>query len=111
MLRERKAGRDPGPGPAANEPPATGQLRAEPLHPNRLRLVGEADETTRAAFEAALRGMSNGGDLHLDLAELAFIDVAGVGSLVELASTMRPHGRLVVHQPPPALRRILDLLW
>ena len=51
-----------------------------------------------------------GHEIHVDLAALRFIDVGGVRELVRLARP-RPAPRLVLHDPPPLLRRLIFLLW
>lgn len=74
------------------------------------RLVGEVDLLSRAAFETALSTLPTGRDITLRLDGLKFIDVAGVRALAELSTRLAP-GRLILHDPPTPLRRILRLWW
>ncbi|MEV1286464.1 STAS domain-containing protein [Micromonospora sp. NPDC049679] len=77
-----------------------------------LRLVGEVDCATRHILDAALETMlGDAGDVHLDLTELTFIDVGGATSLVLWASRLRGGRRMILHDPPYELRRIIDMLW
>lgn len=50
--------------------------------------------------------------VHLDLGGLDFVDVRGATRLVDAARRLAADGRrLVVHQPPASLRRVLEILW
>ena len=77
----------------------------------RWRLGGEVDLTTAEALEVALSALPVGQELHLDLAELAFIDVRGTRTLVAAAARLAPEHRLVLHDPPAGLQRILEVCW
>jgi len=79
-------------------------------NPAGLCLRGEADtlgvETLRAAIAALPTGAR---EVNLDLAALSFIDVCCTRELLFLARRpVRP--RLIVHQPPPSLIRLVGLL-
>jgi anti-anti-sigma factor len=77
-----------------------------------LRLVGEVDAATGPVLAAALEPLvDHHTDIHLDLAELSFIDVAGVTALVTVAGRCGPPGRLILHRPPGHLPRMIELLW
>jgi anti-anti-sigma regulatory factor len=52
-----------------------------------------------------------GADLHIDLSGLQFVDVAATTTLVRQAQSLGPHRRLGLHDPPPAMRRMIELLW
>ena len=74
-------------------------------------LAGAADCTVRDILRAALTALAAGGarDVHLDLAELSFMDVCCTRELI--AFTRRhPAVRLVVHHPPASLRRIAAIV-
>jgi ABC-type transporter Mla MlaB component len=78
-----------------------------------LRVVGEVSVTTRPLWRDALNELAQRGQgaVHVDLDQVAFIDVGGVTDLVMCAQAL-PVGRwIVVHQPPRQLPRILDTLW
>jgi anti-anti-sigma factor len=77
-----------------------------------LRLIGEVDLATHDLLAEALSSVAaNGDDVHLDLAELSFIDLGGATILVNLATRLGPHQHLVLHRPPRQLRRVIGLLW
>lgn len=74
-------------------------------------LAGEADYTVRDTLRTALTALAadRAGDLHLDLAEVGFMDVCCTRELI--AFTRRhPAARLVVHHPPASLRRIAAIV-
>ncbi|MDQ3403276.1 MAG: STAS domain-containing protein [Actinomycetota bacterium] len=50
------------------------------------------------------------GDVHLDLAESAAIEVAGVVILLRGAATLPTPHHLVLHNPPSSLNRVLAQL-
>jgi GAF domain-containing protein/anti-anti-sigma regulatory factor len=81
------------------------------LWPNGLSLQGEVDRSNIATLTAALDAVDVGGeDLHLDLSQLEFIDVAGVRLLTETAKRMPAGQYLVLDGAAPYLRRILALV-
>ncbi|HEU0090364.1 MAG TPA: MEDS domain-containing protein [Pseudonocardiaceae bacterium] len=93
--------------------PAGEELTLCPL-PGRsgLRLTGEVDLITRELLTAALDEAVNGpGDVHLEMAELTFIDGAGVQILLQAARRLGPGRQMVVHHPPRSLTVALALLW
>jgi hypothetical protein len=89
-------------------------LRIIPLaHDHRgeawLRVVGEADLSSSALLQAALDEPGRG-DLHLDLDRLRFVDLRGVEALQDLAAGLRAaRRRLILHNSPTMLRRIVEL--
>jgi len=77
-----------------------------------LRLVGDIDLATAAALAAALDELVHGdGDVHLDLAELRFVDVSGASVVVSAAARLGADRAIVLHNPPSVLRQILDRFW
>lgn len=77
-----------------------------------IRLEGDIDLATAATLEAALDELMGAtGDVHLDLAELNFVDLSGVAVLVAAATRLAPDRSLVVHDPPPTLNRIVETFW
>lgn len=89
-------------------------LRVAPL-PGRtgLKLSGEVSLATRADWEGALeRALRAGGRMYrLELSTVTFVDVAGAGALAAAAQTLQDGRRLVLHEPPHTLCRLLDLFW
>jgi hypothetical protein len=77
-----------------------------------VRLTGEADVSNRDQLRTALAHVlaGDGDEVHLELAGLRFISVGCAAELLALTSA-HPVRRLVLHDPPPTLRRALDLCW
>ncbi|PAZ17209.1 anti-anti-sigma factor [Streptomyces sp. SA15] len=93
---------------------AAPELRLSPL-PERsgLRVAGEVGLSTHAAWERALE-QAVGGDVdvyYLELSSVTFVDVAGAEVLATAAQRLQDGRRIVLHRPPPALRRVLELFW
>ncbi|WP_338778498.1 STAS domain-containing protein [Streptomyces sp. DG1A-41] len=78
-----------------------------------VRAAGEVVLTTRAIWEGILeQAVREDEDVYyLELSDVTFVDVAGVDALAAAAGQLGDGLRFVVRQPPPALRRTLDLLW
>ncbi|MEV5434622.1 STAS domain-containing protein [Streptomyces sp. NPDC052682] len=78
-----------------------------------VRAAGEVGLTTRTEWERVLeKAVREGEDVYyLELSDVTFVDVAGAGALVAAAERLRDGRRLVLHRPPPALRRVLELFW
>jgi anti-anti-sigma factor len=81
------------------------------FRPSGLCVEGELDQANIAALAAALTtAVETSEDVHLDLAELEFIDVGGLRLLADTARRL-PAGRyLVLDGVAPYLRRILALV-
>lgn len=81
-------------------------------------LAGELDIRNRTASTDALSSLRYAhlvagpadADCHLDLRHLEFIDIRGMGTLVDLARDLAP-GQLVLHNAAGLLRKVLDELW
>jgi anti-anti-sigma factor len=111
-------------GPAAMSPPRpdmSGRM-GEPGGPLRvadyggeqvgLRLAGEIDLVSHTEWEQALRRLvGQASEVHLDCSGLQFIDAQGTALLVHIASQLSPGQRIVMHDPPPCLKRVLEVLW
>ncbi|MFI1163219.1 STAS domain-containing protein [Streptomyces sp. NPDC020801] len=78
-----------------------------------LRAAGEVSLATRVIWEHALdRAVREGEDVYdLELSAVTFVDVAGVGVLADAVRQLEPGRRIVLHRPPPALPRILEMFW
>jgi anti-anti-sigma regulatory factor len=89
------------------------RLRITPtFDPRGLRVAGAVDLTTSGALASTLRLAANwpGQDLHIDLSELEFIDVAGVRAIVRAAAVLGPGRHLVVEHLAPSLRRVFGII-
>lgn len=75
------------------------------------RLTGELDVAGLENLELALSAVPVEREVHLRGDALEFIDLAGVRALISLARRLRPDNRLIVHQPPHVLSRLLELGW
>ncbi len=78
------------------------------------RLRGDLDAHVARRFGGALAGAlrekATGGDLHIDLAAVGFVDVACAQLLVHAARAEPEGRRIVLHDPPRLLSRLLDVL-
>ena len=76
-----------------------------------MSLAGELDIAGHALLRRMLFALVEpGADLTIDLAQLAFIDLASIRMLVEFADTATAAGcRLVVCAPSRAVARTLEL--
>lgn len=76
-----------------------------------LCLRGEADTLSVDALRAAIAALpTDAREVHFELAELSFIDVCSTRELIALAQRpARP--RLILHQPPYSLTRLIRLIW
>ena len=86
-------------------------LRITPsLEPPGLRLEGEVDASNIVALAAALAiAVAALPEVHLDLAGLESIDLAGVCLLARTARSLPQGGALVLHPLPSHLRRVVRL--
>ena len=77
-----------------------------------LRIVGEVDINNHDQFRRALAPVFASGliAVHLDVSGLRFIDVTGTRDLITLMKS-HPHLRLILHNPPASLQRIVALVW
>ena len=91
------------------------------LHADRaggqLRLVikGDIDEDTYADLAAALSSIADSrGEIHVDLADMQFCDLAGLRAIIGLSEGgpgQNGHGRRVIlHQLPQELKTLLQIL-
>lgn len=82
----------------------------------RLAIKGDIDEDTYADLHAALSSIADGsGEIHVDLADMQFCDLAGLRAIIRLSEDCpghNGHGRRVVilHQLPPELKTLLHIL-
>ncbi|MFI9340278.1 STAS domain-containing protein [Streptomyces sp. NPDC052773] len=90
------------------------QLTVYPLAEGRgVRAAGEVGLATYPVWERTLERIVRDGEgvCHLELSAVTFVDVAGAGALVAAARRLPGGRRLVLHRPPAALCRTLELFW
>jgi len=79
--------------------------------PTGLALGGELDASRHAELHRELSSLlacSDGGPVHLDLAELEFIDLGALGLLTAAAARHPRRGPLVLDRVPERLRAIIE---
>ena len=99
---------------AGEEEAAGPSLRVEVQHVDggaALRLIGEFDLTGVESFERSARSLVfryDGRQIDIDCAGLQFIDAAGVGQLVRVASSVQ-EGPVTLTDASDRVRRVLQL--
>ena len=74
------------------------------------RLEGELDMATAGSLTELLRGVAgNDTPLVLDLSGVSFMDSSGLRALLEGAGLPGGGGNVVVKDPSPQVRRVLDI--
>ncbi|MGW7052308.1 STAS domain-containing protein [Streptomyces sp. NPDC054887] len=75
--------------------------------------MGEISLTTRPAWKQALHqlALSDEEACHLELSAITFVDIAGVSALAVAAQSLPEGRRIVLEEPPAALRRMMDMFW
>ncbi|MFD5099682.1 STAS domain-containing protein [Streptomyces albidochromogenes] len=99
---------------SASSVPSTGALRMRPLADRPgWQAVGEISLITRPAWEQTLHqlALSDEEACHLELSAITFVDMAGVSALAVAAQGLPEGRRIVLEEPPAALRRVLDMFW
>ncbi|WUI02780.1 STAS domain-containing protein [Spirillospora sp. NBC_00431] len=77
-----------------------------------LKVAGEINVNNRTAWTGTLETLATDEpEIHLEMSGLRMVDVGGAAAVAATAQRLTPRGRVVLHNPPPALCRILDLLW
>ncbi|GAA2601020.1 hypothetical protein GCM10010399_34750 [Dactylosporangium fulvum] len=91
------------------------RLRIVPtFSPRGLKVTGTVDDATAGAFAGAL-AQAGGWTaaepvIVLDLADLQFIDVAGIRAMVRFAESITPERKLQVRHLSPTLRKVLRIV-
>lgn len=76
-----------------------------------VRLAGDLDLATAPDFVRAVSCLDGtSGDLIVDLAGVEFLDSSGLRAIFDVARTMEGRGRVVLRNPPPQARRVLELV-
>lgn len=104
----------------ASAPALERPLRVDPLLrvlptacPAGLRFEGEIDVCSWDLLAAALNTavQFGSGDLHVDLTDVTFIDVAGIRIMTTVAKKLSREGhRLLLHAPPPGVHRVIQVM-
>jgi anti-sigma B factor antagonist len=77
-----------------------------------VAVAGEIDLATAPELGAALDGIegSPGSTVHLDLAEVSFLDSSGISVLVDFRSRLETGGAsLALHRASPTVQRVLEI--
>ena len=109
----------PDPSPVSTAPDADETESVWPLqiddcecHSDGVAVSGEIDLNGHDDWEQALhRATGLADEAHVHLAELRFIDVRGVTLLMNIADGLSRGRRIVVHDAPPGLQRVMQVLW
>jgi anti-anti-sigma regulatory factor len=99
---------------AASADQSMDALRVRPLPDRRgWQAAGQVSLATRPVWEQALSRLAQGDEeaCHLELSAVTFVDVAGASALAVAAQGLSEGRRIVLEQPPAALRRVLDVFW
>jgi anti-anti-sigma regulatory factor len=83
--------------------------------PASLAIAGDIDEYTHAALVDTLRKLTDGlHEIHINLADVAYCDLAGLRAIILLAGGSANHDgggtRLVLHEVPGQLKTIVQIL-
>ena len=74
-----------------------------------IRVEGEVDLANAHELREALANISVESEIHLDLAELLFIDSSGLRVILSFAESLNGAGPLVILNPSPAIGRLLEI--
>jgi anti-anti-sigma regulatory factor len=81
------------------------------FQPRGLRLEGELDGARHSVFAEALRAVtSQGGDVHLNVADLKFVDLGALNMMAGVAMHLSTRGRLILDDPSPDLTEVVQLV-
>lgn len=79
--------------------------------PRGLRLKGELDGARHTVFAEALHAvMAQGGDVHLNVRDLRFIDLGALSMMARAAMGMAARGNLILDDPSPDLSEVIRLV-
>jgi anti-anti-sigma factor len=81
--------------------------------PAALAIAGDIDEHTYAALVETLRKATNGHrEIHINLGDVAYCDLAGLRAIILLARGEHEYGgrRLVLHEVSQQLKTLLQIL-
>ncbi|MCW2860374.1 MAG: anti-sigma-factor antagonist [Actinoallomurus sp.] len=79
--------------------------------PRGLRLKGELDGARHTVFAEALHAVTvHGGDVHLNVRDLRFIDLGALSMMAGAAMQMAARGCLILDDPSPDLTEVVQLV-
>ena len=74
-----------------------------------IKVKGEVDLANAHELSEALANVSVESEVHLELAELLFIDSSGLRAILAFAESLNGAGPLVILYPSPAIARVLEI--
>jgi anti-anti-sigma factor len=78
------------------------------VSPPGLRFVGEIDASNASAVAQVLAGADlPGGNVHVDVSGLSFIDLSGIKAIVAASESLGAGRRLLLHGLPAQLARAM----
>ncbi len=81
------------------------------FRPRGLRLKGELDGARHTVFYEALQAVTaQGGEVHLDLSGLRFVDLGALNIMARTALRISPYGRLLLDNPSPDVSEVVRLV-
>jgi hypothetical protein len=81
------------------------------FRPRGLRLRGELDGARHTVFAEALGAVAaQGGDVHLNVAELRFVDLGALNMMAAVAMRLATRGRVILDDPSPDLAEVVQLV-
>ena len=79
--------------------------------PRGLRVSGEVDASNAALLGKALAAeTARGGEVTVDLRDVAFLDSTGLEHLIRAARDLEGTGRLILVSPQQPIRRLFELV-
>ena len=72
-----------------------------------IKMIGEVDLATARQLSDALATISTDSEVHLELAELAFIDSSGLRAILDFVRSRNGSGPVVMLNPSDAIQRLL----
>lgn len=79
--------------------------------PSGLCLKGELDAARHTVFAEALHAaVAKGGDVHLNVRDLRFVDLGALSMMTRVAMRMAAHASLILDHPSPDLSEVVRLV-
>jgi len=74
-----------------------------------IKLTGEVDLATAHQLTEALANISTESEVHLELADLTFMDSSGLRTILAFAGSRNGAGPVILVNPPDAIQRLLAI--